>query len=137
MKALTVLQPYAGWIASRNKTIETRTWQTKFRGDLLICSGQRIHSLFKDDYKNHKGDWQNKWLNLFGKALCIVCIEDCKPMTFDDEKLAMCEHYPGAWSWYLSNIRQIKPFDIKGQLGLFDIDDSKIRVAEWHYNIDQ
>lgn len=133
MKAQTVLQPYAGWIASGLKLIETRTWYTSYRGDLLICAGKRIHPLYSDDYKNHKGDWQNKWLNIFGKALCIVNLFDCKPMTPDDEKLAMCEIYEGAWSWYLTDIRQINPIDIKGQLGLFNISNIEIEMINPYY----
>ena len=34
MKALSVHQPFAGLIASGEKTIETRRWPTSYRGDL-------------------------------------------------------------------------------------------------------
>ena len=38
MKALSIQNPYAHIILCGEKTIENRTWKTKYRGDLLICS---------------------------------------------------------------------------------------------------
>lgn len=40
MKALNVKQPWAWLIASGKKTIETRTWSTKYRGPILIVSSK-------------------------------------------------------------------------------------------------
>lgn len=39
MKALTVRQPWASLIAAGVKTIETRSWSTKYRGPLAIHAG--------------------------------------------------------------------------------------------------
>ena len=44
MKAITVLQPYAWLIAAGLKTIENRNWATKYRGQLLIHAGIKLHS---------------------------------------------------------------------------------------------
>ena len=41
MRALSVKQPWASLIASGQKTIETRTWRTDYRGDLLIVSSRQ------------------------------------------------------------------------------------------------
>jgi len=41
MKALTIWQPYASLISKELKKYETRSWYTKYRGPLLIHSGQR------------------------------------------------------------------------------------------------
>jgi len=38
MHALSVKQSFASLIARGRKTKETRTWKTKYRGDLLICA---------------------------------------------------------------------------------------------------
>lgn len=43
-------------------------------------------------------------------------------MTKADEKAACCEVYSGAWSWVLENIRLVKPFPVKGRLGLYEVD---------------
>jgi hypothetical protein len=41
MKALSVRQPWARAIVTGLKPIENRTWQTNYRGPLLIHAGQR------------------------------------------------------------------------------------------------
>lgn len=45
MKALTIRQPWAALITSNIKTIETRTWTTKYRGPLAIHAGKRRMNL--------------------------------------------------------------------------------------------
>src|SRR5574337_655687 len=45
MKCLSVSQPYADMIISGKKTIELRTWNTKFRGEFLIHAPIKV----KDD----------------------------------------------------------------------------------------
>jgi hypothetical protein len=41
LKALSIRQPYAEWIASKKKKFEVRSWRTHYRGQLVICSSQR------------------------------------------------------------------------------------------------
>jgi len=40
MKALTISQPFASLIASGEKWIENRRWETKYRGPLAIHAGK-------------------------------------------------------------------------------------------------
>ena len=42
MKCLSVSQPYADLIINGKKTIELRTWNTKFRGECLIHAPMRV-----------------------------------------------------------------------------------------------
>lgn len=106
IKAISVKQPWASLITSGSKTIETRKWFTKYRGDILIVSSKspRINNLPT------------------GQALCIAEIIDCRVMTYSDRVDARCEIYPGAYSWVLGNIRPIKPFAVKGQLGIYEVE---------------
>lgn len=41
MKALTIHQPYATLLAMGAKQFETRSWYTKYRGDLAIHAGKK------------------------------------------------------------------------------------------------
>lgn len=41
MKALTIHSPWANAIAFGEKTIECRSWRTRYRGPLLICASNR------------------------------------------------------------------------------------------------
>lgn len=42
MKALTLIQPWATLIMLGEKQIETRSWNTKYRGKLAIHAGKKI-----------------------------------------------------------------------------------------------
>lgn len=108
MKAISIRQPWASLIASGDKTIETRTWPTDYRGPLLICASKNPR----------KGDLPT------GVAICIVELVDCRPMTKEDEPAANCEIYPRAWSWVLKNRRTLAggPFKVTGRLRLFNVE---------------
>lgn len=103
MKAISIRQPWANMIRTGEKTIETRTWSTEFRGDLLIASSKRPN------------------IHPAGYALAIARLVDCRPMRKEDEAAACCEIYPGAFAWVLDDLRPITPFPVRGQLGLFDV----------------
>lgn len=102
MKALSIKEPYVSMILKGKKVIETRTWKTNYRGKVLLCAS-----------KNPKS-------KISGKAFAVADILDCLPMVKDDERFACCEIYNRAYSWFLGNIKIIKPFEVKGQLGLFE-----------------
>src|SRR3989344_8758000 len=95
-KAISLKQPWANLVASGKKTIETRKWTTKYRGDLVICSS-----------KNPK-------IHPAGYALCIAELYHIEPMKKSHEKKACIKVYPRANSWFLRNIRPLnKPVPIK------------------------
>lgn len=105
MKALSVKQPFANLVASGEKLIETRTWATRYRGDLLIVSSKlpRIEPA--------------------GYALCIVRLVDCRPMTRADEDRACCRLYPRAQAWILDDLRPLdKIFRVRGRQGIYEVD---------------
>jgi len=103
-KAISLKQPWANLIAQGKKTIETRKWTIPYRGDLVICSS-----------KNPK-------IEPAGYALCIVNLHHIEPMEKSHEKRACIKVYPGAYSWFLRNIRPLnKLVPVKGRLGVFDL----------------
>jgi len=104
-KAISLKQPWANLVASGKKTIETRKWSTKYRGDLVICSSQ------------------NPKIEPYGKALCIVELHDVRPMEKKHEKKACVKVYPKANAWFLRNLRPIDPpIPVKGSLSIFEVD---------------
>ena len=104
MKALSVKQPWANMIATGEKTIETRTWPTDYRGPLLIVSAKEPR------------------IAPAGFALAVVQLRDCRPMTRADERAACCPAYAGAYSWVFEKVNRIQPFEVRGQLGIFDVE---------------
>ena len=116
MKAISIRQPWADFIVKGVKTIETRTWTTDYRGDILICSSK----LFDPAWNDMRLEYRNSLA--YGKALCIAELYDIKPMTAEHQEEAGCKVYPGAYSWFLRNIRLITPFLVKGKLRLFEVE---------------
>lgn len=114
IKALSIKQPWASFIATGKKTIETRTWFTTYRGPLLIVSSKQID-------KNYPG---HNFLSLglrFGQALAIVDLIDCRFMREKDAGAAMAPYHADLYSWEFANVRQIKPFSVKGRRGLYEV----------------
>ena len=111
MKALSMTPPYGQLIAEGRKTIETRMWTTAYRGPILFVCAKRPATAQS------------------GLALCVADVVDIRPMTEADEGAACCSIYPRAQAWILRNIRKVKPFPVRGQLGLFEVPDSLIEYA--------
>lgn len=140
MKALSIKQPWLQFILNGWKTLEIRTWNTTYRGPLLLVSS-----------KTHDKEWPFKLspsgsLSVFdvgpfvyGHALCTVNLVDCRPMVETDEKDAMCHwspplrlhgpNKPGArakyerlYAWKFADVTPITPFPVKGKLNIFEVD---------------
>lgn len=103
LKALSLKQPWANMIASGEKTIETRRWPTTYRGPLLIVSSKTPN------------------IPPAGCAVAVATLVDCRAMTRTDEVAARCALYSGAFAWVLRDIRPIKPFAVRGMLGIYDV----------------
>lgn len=109
MKALSIKQPWATYIINGDKSIETRTWSTNYRGDILICSSAKPNNLGPEFPS--------------GIIMGIAELYHISDMTKEDEDLALCDIYKNAKSWHLRNIRPFKEYiPIRGKLGLFDVD---------------
>jgi hypothetical protein len=108
MKALSIRQPYAEWIASGEKTLEVRSWRTHYRGPLIICSSQR------------PDDPEYKDLPL-GKTICKVELVDVRPMKRKDTKAAKSSYDPDCFVWEMKVIKRVRHKSIKGKLGIFNL----------------
>ncbi len=120
MKALSIKQPWAWAIANGLKTIETRKWCPNHRGDILIVASLKPDKLLLEWLVEQRGKEILEQVE-YGKAIAIVELVDCRTMVKGDAKAAMCEPYPGAYSWFLEDARKIKPFAVTGRLGLYEV----------------
>jgi hypothetical protein len=133
LKALSVKQPFAYLIATGQKTIETRTWKTNYRGDVLICSGKTPHTgtllyferntIISTSAMRYAYQHKTHELMQMGKALCIARLVGCRKMNdnVSDRVAAWCEYQPDTYAWVFEDVRPVDPFPIKGQLGLWDV----------------
>ena len=118
MKAISIKNPWAYDILCGYKNFEYRTWQTKHRGDLLICSSAN---------PKIKG-------MISGHALIVCNLSDITRVTRSNFlKLELDEPPEDSekiFAWHLTNFRMIKPFKVKGKLNLFEIDDKLIKYID-------
>jgi len=124
MKALSVRQPWAHEITIGEKTLEFRTWNTKHRGELLICASSRDPGLWIDiDIDGKAADP----LPLpCGVMMCVVNLVNVRPMTRADAKEYGIEFNPVMLAWELEGARPVLPEPITGKLNLFEVKDSLI-----------
>lgn len=125
-KALTVKNPYATWIAEGEKTIEIRNQNTKYRGELVICSSQR--PLIEDMQS--------------GCTLALVELYRVKPLselTAEEWKLTkipaglrmQLKQFNIGFAWYLKNPRKLVEYPVKGQLGIWNLVLDKNEFIEY------
>lgn len=107
MRALSVRQPWATRIATARKTIELRSWQTRYRGPVIILAGARPWPRMVPE-------------GPLGVAVCVVDLVDMRPATQEDTDAANVEPPDGWFAWLLANPRQIaEHIPVKGKLGLY------------------
>lgn len=119
-RVLSVRQPWASLIASGKKTIELRSWSTRFRGAVLIISGVAVWR-GADDYE----------IGPRGVSLCIVDLIDCRAVAAGDAVSACLAPPPGFdVALVLANARPVERVPVKGRLGLYRLpDDLRERLA--------
>ncbi len=118
MKALSLQQPWAELIVSGKKTIETRTWNTKFRGEFYVHASKTVNKIAckKLNVKNFVTG------AIIGKAnlVDVKNYKNSKEFQKDNNKhLALAKYKP--YGYLLKNIKRIKPIEYKGQLNFFEV----------------
>ena len=124
MKALTIKQPWATLIMQGDKRFEFRSWQTKYRGDLLIHAGKGID---KEAMKRLE-----KYLPEelpYGKILGKVKLVDCIKMSPELKELLLKENsdiytkssFQENYGWQVSYVEVFEnPIDAKGHFSLWE-----------------
>lgn len=126
MKVLTIKQPWATLIMQGDKKYEFRSWQTKYRGELLIHAGKSVD---KEAIKRLE-----KYLpeNLpLGKILGKVRLVDCIKMSPEFKEMLLKENseiytkssFQENYGWQVTDIEIFKePIEVKGRLSLWEYD---------------
>ena len=130
MKGLSLWQPWAGFVVLGKKSIETRFWQTYYRGPVLICSAKKYDSNWRRiSPRPNAGSGDYPELTMSGMALCVAKLVDCRPMEKSDEDASMVRFHrvAGRYSWVLEDIRPVTPFAVTGRQRLFNVDESILR----------
>ena len=129
MKVLSLKEPFATLIKNKKKLVETRSWNTNYRGELYIHAS--VTKIDKET-RNRKELFDllgNESLG-FGRIICKCRLVDCIYMTkeyVEDMKINRFEEYlcgeykEGRYAWILDSIEPLeKPIKAKGQLGIWN-----------------
>ena len=125
MKAITIKQPWASLIAEGYKEYEFRSWNTKYRGDILIHAGLSIDKKAMKRFEH---------LNLKYPTGCIIAKATLTDSIYVDDEFIKSVSQTNLlvykniidkkdWDGYgfkLENVKKIKLIPIKGQLGLWN-----------------
>lgn len=144
MKALTVWQPWAQLLAKGYKHIETRSWKTNYRGEILIHAAQKsFHECWfryvDDDVKTLISRYMElpetfnceKYFPrgcIVGKANLVECrrMDDIwihKLKNYLPEEYAFGDYKAGRYAWILENQASFEtPIVTSGRQGLWNYD---------------
>lgn len=144
MKALTIWQPYASLLVMGLKEFETRGWETKYRGPLLITAAKRNDNPRKDDIdrvvrilREYGMDRQAEELfescgGSFGCAVGVVKLTSCRAMMDGGSDLENAVGYfgEGRFGWKCDEPRVFdSPVPVVGKQGLWVPSQELIDVA--------
>jgi hypothetical protein len=134
MKAISIRQPWAGWIVQGRKTLELRTWMVSHRGPLAIHASQTIN---RDACYAHGINPQSLTTGaVIGtvELLEIVRLDESSFVNQQEKHLAagffkLPKPEETLFAWKLTNPRPLaKPIPYRGRMGLFSIPDSDIQT---------
>ena len=118
-------QPFASLML--HGKIETRTWKTNYRGLVLICASQSPYSnnmVFQicgeKQFQRIQKVLQNETL-VFGCAIAIGRLVDCRPMQSDDEDKCFVRYNPDLFCHIYEDVKAIEPIPLKGKQGWMTI----------------
>ena len=129
MKVLSIKEPFATLICKGDKTIETRSWKTNYRGEILIhASGKSLAKEYLDNpfVADLIGGMKFNYGNIICKCELVDCIymdevfiNNIKKNT-KEYNLGLYEL--GRYAWILKNVQPIVPISAKGKLNLWNYD---------------
>lgn len=139
MKVLTIQEPYATFIMQGMKKIETRSWKTKYRGEIYIHAGKSKNFLKKINNNKVLKLLENIDLN-YGNIICKAELIDCVYMTKDfidkvknenNYEYILGEYAVGRYAWILQNVKEIdQKIPAKGKLNIWLYPESSNHVKQ-------
>ena len=127
MKALSLTQPWATLVATGRKKIETRSWRTNYRGDLVIHASRgfpRDCRSLCEEYPFSEALTVAPNALPRGVCLAVVTLADCyrieRPPS-DEFEAAFGDYAPGRYGWVFEELRPLRePVARRGSLGLWE-----------------
>jgi len=131
MKALSIRQPWADLIVQGKKTLELRSWTTKYRGPLAIHASQSFNA---DECLAHGLDPAQVTT---GALIGAVELQEIIPLDAETyharqhEHLATKAYHAPLYGWRITKPRALpQPIPARGRMSLFDVADKLFQVDE-------
>lgn len=122
--ALSIRQPWAWLIVNGWKTVENRTWETRFRGPVLIHAGKKVDRAEygrAEELINRICATTGREIPMpsiedldFGGFVGVATIEDCLPAVESP-------FFFGPWGFVISGASPLPFRPHKGALGFFSV----------------
>jgi len=142
MKAISLWEPWGSAIARGLKCNETRGWETKYRGPLVIhCARTTAHLRFIFDPSvceafQRVGIYSLDDLSP-GRLVAVCDLVEVKTSAqvvaeggLSKVERALGNYDPGRFIWILDNIRRLpNPIEYRGRQGFFEVPDSILKLA--------
>ena len=125
MKVLIIKEPWASLIMNGTKKIETRSWKTKYRGEIYIHASLSKAKITKPEVYELIKDMNFKCGYIICKCNLVDCIymtdEYVNDMKTNHYEEYICGHYEvGRYAWIVEDVKVIEPIEAKGKLGLWN-----------------
>jgi len=135
VKAITIRQPWASLIALGAKRIETRSWQTHYRGPIAIHASATFHASDRDiamltpemaPHLSKIGVGNLPLGSVIATATLVDCIQTCTPEmdallgSLSEDEQAFGDFQPARYGWLLDDVTSITPVPAKGRLALWE-----------------
>lgn len=125
MKVLSIKEPWASLIMNGTKKIETRSWKTKYRGEIYIHASLSKAKITKSEVYELIKDMNFKCGYIICKCNLVDCIymtdEYVNDMKTNHYEEYICGHYEvGRYAWIVEDVKVIEPIKAKGKLGLWN-----------------
>lgn len=136
MRAISLWQPWAtAWVIGL-KTIETRHWETDYRGDLAVHAAKRLQA--------DEREWWDKLAETdprfprrppLGAIVGVVRLIDVIPTEscigrISDTEARWGNYAPERFGWIADNFRPFRePIPFQGRQSFFSVPDELIRLA--------
>jgi hypothetical protein len=149
MKALVWNNPYGSLMLNGKK--ETRTRETKVRGEVLICTAKKsypkstvwnisgaeqvLRMIRMYDITHDGVRWRStveETVSLNGYAIGVGTLVASYPMCREQENDCFVEYRRGLYVWEFENVRRIQPFPWKfGKQGWREVPESELWKIEY------
>ena len=125
MRALTLYQPWATWVADRMKRYETRSWSTPYRGQLAI------HAAKTREYVGKGSPYPLGAVVAVGMVEGVVPTASARYNRITDAEIERGDWTPGRFAWKLTGVKKLtEPVEAKGQRKLWTPDsDLRARIV--------